>query len=319
MTLTEKLKNLPSSPGVYLMKEPRVGIIGVVYLPRGLEQNRYQGRQSNIGFLVDFTVPASSGDLRSGLNEVINNENTATAQGRLKAMGLNGEQANGIVTSLSLQQRLLYNPMNDYMNISVIGFVNIIALSLLTMQTVKIIPRLRAEGNLLAELTNPFGLLSRVLPYAAISCITLFFAMGILKQVGSFRFAGNPFEFLVPLFLYTLVSGLVGMLIGLVAKPPQAMVWGLGVVIISFLLSGIQAPVALFPKPIQMLSSILPLTWNFKFIRGMGLRGGDLSYFQQEIGVYILMIAVVMLLLLLNMLREVKRQKTAVQNAVAPN
>jgi len=51
----------------------------------------------------------------------------------------------------------------------------------------------------------------------------------------------------------------------------------------------------------------------------MGLRGGDLSYFQQEIGVYILMIAVVMLLLLLNMLREVKRQKTAVQNAVAPN
>lgn len=294
--------------------------ISVLYLPRGLEQNRYQGRQSNIGFLVDFTVPATSADLRSGVNEVFAMENTATSLGRLKAMGLNGEQAMGTMTNLSLQQRLLFNPMNDYVNLTVIGFVNIIALSLLTMQTIRIIPRLRAEGKLHNELSNPFALLSRVLPYVITSCITLFFALGILKQVGGFRFAGNPLEFLLPLFLYTLVSGLIGLLLGWTAKiPTVAMARGFGVVITSFLLSGIQTPVALFPKSIQILSNMLPLTWNLKFIRGIGLRGGDLGYFQQEIGVFLLMLAVVVLLLILNMFKEGKKHKTTVQQAVSAN
>lgn len=285
--------------------------VAVLYLPRGLEQNRYQGRQSNVGFLVDFTVPASSADLRAGVNEVITMENTATSLGRLKAMGLNGEQAAGMATNLSLQQRLLYNPTNDYMNLTVIGFVNIIALSLLTMQTVRIIPRLRAEGKLLDELNHPMTLLSRVIPYSVISCLTLFFAIGILKQVGGFRFVGNPFEFLLPLFLYTLVSGLIGMLLGWNTKnPSMAMARGFGVVITSFLLSGIQAPVALFPKAIQVISNMLPLTWNLKFLRGIGMRGGELSYFAKEIGVFLLMIGIVMFLLVLNMVKEVKKVKS---------
>jgi len=228
--------------------------------------------------------------------------------GKLKMMGLNGEQAAGMLANISLQQRHLYNPTKDPINLSVIGFVNIIALSLLTMQTVQIIPRLRDKKSLVGELGNPFGLLSRVLPYAIISALTLFFAMGVLKQVGGFRFAGNPLEFLLPLTLYTLVSALVGMLLGWNApNGSKAMARGFAVVITSFMLSGIQAPVALFPQPIQMLSSILPLTWHFKFIRGIGLRGGDLSYFGSEIGVFLLMLATVTLLLLLNMFRETKK------------
>lgn len=278
---------------------------GIVYLPRGLEQNRYTGKQSNIGFLVDFSIPAGSADLRAAISEVIAAENNTISMGRLKTMGLNEEQSNGLTANLSLQQRLLYNPTNDYMNLVVIGFVNIVALSLLTIHTVKIIPRLRLAGELAGEIGNPFGLLTRVLPCAITSGITLFFAMGILKWTGAFRFAGNPFEFMIPLFLYTLVSGLIGMCLGWTAEnPSKAMVRGFVVVITSFLLSGIQTPTALFPVPIQQFASILPLTWHLRLTRGMGLRGGPLGYFGSEIGVYLFMIAVVVFLLALNMLKE---------------
>ncbi|GAA4875794.1 hypothetical protein GCM10023310_64330 [Paenibacillus vulneris] len=284
--------------------------MAVIYLPRGMEQLRYQGKQVNIGVLIDNSMPSAVGNLRNGIQELITIENTTLSVGKLKVMGLSDEAAAGIVAPLSMQQRLLYNPTSDFIGFMVIGFVNVVALGITAIAAASIVPRLRVEGKLLQELDHPIGLWLRVVPYAVISCISLLLAIGLLKQLGGLRFAGSAIEFIVPLLLYTLTVSWMGMLVGWsAADPSKVALRTYAIVYPSFMLSGVQVAPIVFPYPIQVISHMLPLTWLFKLLRGMGYRGGSIAYFSAELGVFLLMIGVLSLGIGLMMLWENRKLK----------
>jgi ABC-2 type transport system permease protein len=270
--------------------------MAVIYLPRGMEQLRLQGKQVNIGVLIDNSMPAAVGNIRNGVQELFTVENTTMSMGKLKAMGVADETAAAIIAPLSMQQRLLYNPTSDFISFMVIGFVNVTALGITIGGAAAIVPRLRNEGKLEEELRHPIGLWLRVLPYAISSCISLLLVFGVLKQVGGLRFAGSPLAFLVPLLLYTLVVTLLGMLVGWTASDPtKVTLRTYPIVYPSFMLSGFQVAAIMLPQSAQMIGNLLPLKWLFKFIRGIGFRGGSLSYYSSEIGVLVLMLGVLSL------------------------
>ncbi|BCJ87965.1 ABC transporter permease [Effusibacillus dendaii] len=261
--------------------------MAVLYLPHGLEQNRYQGKPSNIGFLVDYTIPSATSNLRSALVEGLAAENSsAPALGKLKAMGMSNEQIGGMVSSLTLQQRLLFNPTNDYINLLDIGYISILSLGILYGGTITIVPRLREEGKLAEEIMRPAGLFLRVLPYTFVYLISMILSLAALKQVEGLRFVGNPLAFMIPLALFCLISSLLGLVVGWNA-PNQFKASGRAQLLVSpaFLLSGVISPIALFPESVQKISDIIPVTWYFKFFRGMGLRGGSLRYFWVDLSV----------------------------------
>lgn len=282
--------------------------MAVIYLPRGMEQLRYQGKQVNIGVLIDNSMPSAVGNLRNGIQELITIENTTLSVGKLKALGMSDEAAAGIASPLSMQQRLLYNPTSDFIAFMVIGFVNVVALGITAIGAASIVPRLRMEGRLSEELKHPLGLWLRVVPYAVISAISLMLAFGLLKQLGGLRFAGSPAAFMVPLLLYTITVCLMGMLVGwTAAEPSKVTLRTYAIVYPSFMLSGVQVATVIFPAPIQAISNLLPLTWLFKFIRGVGYRGGSLRYFTGELGVFVGMIGVLSVGIGLMMLREYRK------------
>lgn len=284
--------------------------IAVIYLPRGMEQLRYQGKQVNVGVLIDNTMPSAVANIRNGIQELITIENLTLSAGKLKAMGLSDESAAGIAAPVSMQQRLLYNPTSDFVGFMVIGFVNVVALGITAIATASIVPRLRVEGALAQELERPVGLWLRVVPYAVISCISLLLAFGLLKQLGGLRFAGSALAFIVPLLLYTVTISLMGMLAGWsAADPSKVALRTYAIVYPSFMLSGVQVAPIIFPRPIRMISDMLPLTWLFKFIRGIGYRGGSLRYFSAEIGVFGLMIGVLSIGIATMMLWENRKYK----------
>ncbi|GAB1528689.1 MULTISPECIES: ABC transporter permease [Brevibacillus] len=284
--------------------------IAVIYLPHGLEQNRYQGKQSNIGFLVDYSVPSATGNLRSAMTEIISIENsTAPTVGKLKALGLVDDQISATISNLALQQRFLFNPTNDNLNFIGIGYITIISLGIIYGQTLTIVPRLRVEGRLADDLKQPIGLLLRVVPYTIVYMIAMIFTLAALKQIGGMRFVASPLEYIVPLGLFCLVSAWLGMLIGWTAKHPLSAA-GRAQILISpaFLLSGVLSPIILFPQPIQIMSNLIPATWYFKIFRGMGLRGGNMMYYWEELGVFLLMLAVIFVFLTLLITRELKKR-----------
>lgn len=280
--------------------------VAAIYLPKGLEASRYQGTQTNIGFYVDQTLPSAVSGVRSGVAEVISTENSSNAVGKLKAMGLNDPQAMGTLNGLSLQQQTLYNPTNDSMNVGVIGFVNTIFISLISGVTISIVPRLRKEGTLLDELNrSTLGIVIRVLPYALIGCIGMYFCIATLKHFGTLRFDAHPIEVFLPFFLFTLNASLFALILGWTAsEPAKASGRVMLVVILSFLLAGFQVPTLMLPQVLQWLGNLLPITHHFKFIRGMGMRGGELSFFTSEIGSYLIMTAVMVFLVSLMSWRE---------------
>ena len=294
--------------------------LAVVYLPVGLEANRLQGKQSNIGFYVDNTLAQATGNLRTGVTEVITAENAALAAGSLKGLGLTDSQVTGMTSSMMLQQRALYNPTNSTMMSSVIGFVNTIMVSLLGSSALSIVPRLRAEGRLNNELDRPMGIFVRVIPYAIVGCVSYILSIGLLKQVGGLRFEAGMLQMIIPLLLFTLSLGLLSMVIGWTAPNPQKASGRIIFLILpSFLLSGAQLPIALLPGPLQTVSKLLPLTWHFKFMRGMGYKGGELRYFIPELGVFLVLLsglAAILFILILMEKRKLSKEQVKAEDTL---
>ncbi|MED4955858.1 ABC transporter permease [Paenibacillus sp. FSL R5-0527] len=292
--------------------------VAALYLPAGLEQNRNRGASTNIGFFVDNTIPAAVGSIRNGVNEVIAAENAMVYTGSLKAMGLSDGAIAGLGTNMNLQQRLLYNPTSSMMMSTVLGFVSVILIMLLGSATLSIVPRLREAGRLGEVLANPLELLLRILPYSLLGCVSLFLSFGVLKQVGGLRFEANLFEMAIPFFIYTLLLSFFAMIIGWTAASPDK-AGGRTIILIlpAFLLSGAMLPIKMLPEPLQFVTDFLPLTWLLLFLRGIGFRGGDLSYFIPQLGGAILllagMMAVVYLLVLKDRRAEHKLSRSEVQ------
>ncbi|MFB5760825.1 ABC transporter permease [Paenibacillus medicaginis] len=292
----------------------------VIYLPDGLEANRLQGKQSNIGLYVDNTVAQATASLRTGVTEVITAENAVLAAGSLKASGLTDSQISGMTSNMVVQQRLLYNPTNSTMMSSVMGFVNTVMLSLIGGAALAIVPRLRSEGRLREEMNHPVGILLRVLPYALVGCISFFLSIGLIKQLGGLRFEAGLLDMLIPFMLYTTTLSLFAMAVGWSAPTPEKASGRIMLLMMpSFLLSGAQLPVAMLPGPLQVVSNILPLTWHFKFLRGMGFRGGELRYFIQELGgILILLSAFAAIILVLMAVEKRKLSKLEAKGDEAP-
>ncbi|MEC0237639.1 ABC transporter permease [Paenibacillus kribbensis] len=294
-----------ADPNLFLYNEK---FFAVIYLPAGLEENRLKGIQSNIGFYVDNTMGAATGNLRSAVAEVISTENATLAGGSLKAMGLSDSQLTGMTTNMLLQQRLLYNPTNSTLMTSVIGFVNTVMISLIGSAALTIVPRLRVNGKLEGELEHWSNLLMRVLPYALVGCAAFYLSLGVLKQVGGLRFEANVWEISIPFLLFTTTLSLLGMALGWTAATPDKASSRIMLIMLpSFLLSGAQLPTVMLPGPLQTIGNILPLTWQFKFLRGMGFKGGGLQYFIPELGGFLLLLTGLLLVIFILMAREKRK------------
>ncbi|WP_411344647.1 ABC transporter permease [Paenibacillus sp. WLX1005] len=285
---------------------------GVIYLPAGIEKSHAQGGQVNIGLYVDTALATATTYLRNGVTEVINAENSSVAAGKLVALGVSSAQAANFTTGLSLQTRLLYNPTNNTLMSSVIGFLNTVFLSILGGATLGIVPRMREQGVLADALRRPLSLVLRVVPYSVIATISMYLVMGCLKQIGGLRFEVNVYELWIPFLMYTIALSLLCMLVGWSASNPARAAGRITMILLpSFILSGAQIPVALLPPILQNVSHVLPLSWHFKFLRGLGFRGGDLKYFGQEIGGFLILITSFLLIIFLLMLNEMRKIRKA--------
>ena len=268
---------------------------GALYLPAGIEAAYVQGKPINLGLYLDMTMAAGASTVRSGVSEVIGTENA------LKGGG---------ATVLALEQRSLYNPTSQTIMSSIMLFINVIMLAFLALNTLSIVPRLREEEKLTGELKNPVNNLIRAIPYAFISSVSFYLVIGIVKQVGGLRFEANIFELFVPLFLYGFCSSLMAIAIGWTSQSTLHSAGRIVFIMLpSFLLSGVQVPFSLLPTPLQWINVLLPLSLHFKFLRGMGYKGGRLHYFVPELGHYFLIMALLTVIILILALYEGKPKK----------
>lgn len=277
---------------------------GVLYLPAGTEASYIQGKAINLGLYMDMTMPTGASTVRSGVSEVSGTENAAK----------------GSTVVLNVEQRTLYNPTSQTIMSSIMLFINVIMLAFLALNTLSIVPHLRQEEKLTGELKNPVNIVLRAVPYAIITSVSFYMVIGIIKQVGGLRFEANIIELFVPLFLYGFSSSLMAMAIGWTSPSTLHSAGRIVFIMLpSFLLSGVQVPYSLLPRPLQFINVLLPLSLHFKFLRGMGYKGCRLGYFIPELGHYLLIIALLtsIIILLTWIEGKPKRKKKKKQNAIS--
>jgi len=281
--------------------------VAVITIPNDLELRKLQGLSSNIGILMDNTMPSGLMGIRTAIQEVVTTENITLSMTKLAQEGMNAEAAKGLITPLSLQQRMLFNPTTSYVGFMVLGFVNIIVLMITTSAAGSIAPRLRKEGKLFANGKSPAQLWVRSIPYAVLSTISLLLSYGLLKQVGNMRFVAEPYIFVIPLLVYSFALALMGMLLGYSVKDVSKVGSRTSLVLYpSFLATGIQLTPLAFPAFFQVTAWALPMNWLNRFIRGMAFRDGSLTAYGLEMGALLIIIGVVSLLIGLLYLRETR-------------
>ncbi|WP_053371850.1 ABC transporter permease [Paenibacillus sp. FJAT-27812] len=282
--------------------------VAVIMLPNQLELHKLLGKTSNIGILMDNTMPSGLMGIRTAIQEIVTTENMTLGMTRLGQSGMDAEAARGLLSPLSLQQRMLFNPTTSYVGFMVLGFVNIIVLMITTSAAGSIAPRLRKEGKLFANGVSPIQLWVRSIPYAVLSTFSLILSYGLLKQVGNMRFEADLYLFIIPLLVYSFALSLMGILIGYTAKDASKLGSRTSLIVYpSFLATGIQLTPLAFPMFFQVTAWALPMNWLNRLIRGMAFRHGSLTAYSLEIGALLVIIGVASLLIGLLMLREARK------------
>ena len=281
--------------------------LGVIYLPHNLEKNKYKSLSNHIGLFLDNTNTAAVVNLRATVKEIIGKENLAISFPKVKQLGLSDEQAVGTIANIGVEERILFNPVGNYGNTTIMGFLNMYSAIFYSFAVLPIIARLRMtkkwEEVILCG--NPLSLMQRIIPYAVVSSVALFLGFGLLKAELGFRFAGNVGWFFLSIILYTLSNGLLCMLVSWGAKNPgDAMSKMIFVVVPGFILGGVSLPIAVFPEWIRVASNLFPMTWLFRFVRDIGLRGADITYMWREFGEFVIYIGIIVAMVILKFYQE---------------
>ena len=196
-----------------------------------------------------------------------------------------------------MEIRTFYNPERRSPVNTVPGLIGIILTMTMVLFTAVAIVRERERGNLELLIATPVRtvelMLAKIVPYVAIGLIqvTLVLVLGVLLFQVPIR--GS----LLDVYLLTLVFIIANLALGLAISTMaqnqfQAMQLTFFILLPSILLSGFMFPFAGMPKPAQWLAEILPMTHFMRLIRGVVLRGAELSELYGELailGVFILL------------------------------
>jgi ABC-2 type transport system permease protein len=233
--------------------------IGVV-IPPDFERRRLDGREA-----VQVIVDGSDTSVQASARQ-------------LAAMPLDGSAArSGPISVLPL-----YNPERRAAINVVPGLIGVILTMTMVMFTAMAIVRERERGNLELLITTPVTsaelMIGKVLPYIGV---------GLVQTSLVLLLGGTVFD--VPLraglpAIYAAASLLIlanlslGLLLSTRARSQfQAMQMTMFLFLPSILLSGFMFPFDGMPVAAQWLAEILPLTHFVRLIRGLMLRGAELS------------------------------------------
>ncbi|HAW32974.1 MAG TPA: ABC transporter ATP-binding protein, partial [Planctomycetaceae bacterium] len=212
--------------------------------------------------------------------------NLSTSMTRSFAENLNvvpARDANGQpALPVEIRPRLLYNPDLDSSYFFVPGLVGIILQLVTLFLTSFAIVRERELGTLEQLFVTPVSksglLLGKLAPYALIGFVETLIVLTLMVYFFGVPIHGNLWELLL-LSLLFLVCGLgLGMLVSTIARTQlQAIQFAFLIMLPSVLLSGFMFPRSQMPLPIYLVTFIIPVTYFLEILRGIVLRGANLT------------------------------------------
>ena len=275
--------NMPMNPEELFYRDK---VDAVIFLPQGLEKNRYTESAAPIGVFYDNTNSAQAADIKSALPTIIAIDNA--------------QFSGGSSSGLTLNERILFNPAGSTSNAQTQGFLFFFGAMFFTFATIGMIPRLKLTKQYEPTIREgtPWDLIGRILPYAMLMTVSFFLGMAVLRVWGDLIFSGKVIEFLLIEIFMALTIGMLSIFMGWTAANPGIASSRMILFIPGgFILGGVTSPLSHLQEWVVDFAHIFPLTWQFHFTRDIIQRGASLSDISSEIGAFMVYMGVVAMLL----------------------
>lgn len=209
------------------------------------------------------------------------------------------------IGGLSVNTKVLYNPDLRNQNYTIPGLIGLIMQNITVLLTAFALVRERERGTIEQLTVSPLKsseiILGKLVPYILIGFFDFIFslALGLL-------WFNVPIKGSLPLLLFlglgfVICALAIGILISTISRTQlQAMQLSVLIILPSVLLSGFVFPREAMPKIIQLLGSLLPLTYFLNILRGIITKGVGMQYLYKDV---VLLFSLGTMLLIISILR----------------
>jgi ABC-2 type transport system permease protein len=186
--------------------------------------------------------------------------------------------------TINTEMRMLYNPQMKGAFNFVPGVMAMVLLLVCTMMTAITIVKEKELGTMEVILVSPMRpqlvVLAKAVPYLILSTINIASILLLSVFVLEVPINGNLFLLVFESILFILVSLSLGLLISSRAESQQTAMFIslIALFLPTVMLSGFMFPVENMPRPLRIVSNIVPAKWYYSIvksvmIKGLGLKG----------------------------------------------
>jgi ABC-2 type transport system permease protein len=248
-----------------------------IIIPPDYANKRDNNEPVSVQMLINGSDPNIARTAQSNAQLIVQNKAINIQESKLQKQGMGK-----LEMPLELQTRVLFNPNMESIVFNIPGLIGLIMQNVTMILTAFSLVREKERGTMEQLIVTPIRplelMLGKITPYVFIGllsfCIVLF--------LGTYWF-GVPLKGSLPLLvslslLFLITTLTLGIFISTVAKTQlQAMQMAFAFILPSVLLSGFMFPRDTMPIVVQWMGGIVPLTYFLEILRGIFLKGVDLS------------------------------------------
>ena len=263
----------------------------VVTIPSDFTRRLVRGERAQILIDADATDPLAAANPLAAVQPALDQ-----ALGRDLVGPLAGLRGKPGAVEVVIQRR--YNPEGKARLNIVPGLLAVILTMTMVMMTALAVTRERERGtmeNLLAMPVRPIEvMIGKILPHVAIGAIQVIVILAVSRVLFDVAIEGDPGLLGLGTALFITVNLAIGFTISTVTQNQlQAMQASVFTLLPSILLSGFMFPFRGMPQWAQWLGEALPATHFMRIVRGVMLKGADISDVAAELAALLLMLVVV--------------------------
>jgi ABC-2 type transport system permease protein len=189
---------------------------------------------------------------------------------------------------IEAQSRMRYNPTLESAHLFVPGLVAFVLTIVSALMTAISISREKETGTMEMLLVSPIRptaiVAGKVIPYIVLGFVSVLLVLVAARTVFEVPLRGSIVLLLAVSGLYIITALSLGIVISTKAPNQRtAMIAALaGLLLPTMILSGFIFPIDSLPRPLQLLSYVVPARWFLVIVRGIMLKGAGLATLWQE-------------------------------------
>jgi ABC-2 type transport system permease protein len=244
-------------------------------LPTDMERRIGRGDSLSLQLLTDGSDPNTGGIMQGYATSIVDRwyREVVPQRGALR---------------IETQSRMRYNPTLESAHLFVPGLVAFVLTIVSALMTAISISRERETGTMEMLLVSPIRpvaiVAGKVIPYIVLGFVSVLLVLVAARTVFQVPLRGSLVLLLAESGLYIITALALGVVISTKAPNQRtAMIAALaGLMLPTMILSGFIFPIDSLPRPLQLLSYIVPARWFLVIVRGIMLKGAGLATLWQE-------------------------------------